>query len=489
MKPSTPKGTRDFSPAEMVRRNYIFDTIKRVFKKYGYQPIETPAMENSETLMGKYGDEGDRLIFKVLNSGDFLKDLRFGDLTIEEYRGMNLSHEEHLAISDEIDLQGGDVDKVQLARILDQKKLVTQISEKALRYDLTVPFARYVVQHRNDITFPFKRYQVQPVWRADRPQKGRYREFYQCDIDVIGSDSLLNEVEMVQVVDEVFSKMNVPVTVKINNRKLLAAIAEVIGAPTAFVDITVALDKLDKIGEEKVCDELRERAISDASIEKLLPLMRFQGNTSEKLNFLKTYLGVNETGQKGIAEVAEVLETAQRLISNRTVLELDLTLARGLNYYTGAIFEVRSNIDGTLSSSISGGGRYDDLTGIFGMPDVSGVGISFGSDRIYDVLQEANLFPEFTSDSTQVFFVNFGDKEASHCLGLVRQLREAGINTELYPDKAKMQKQMTYANNNIIPFVAMVGTQEMENGTIALKNMKTGEQRSVTVSELISLVS
>jgi histidyl-tRNA synthetase len=489
MKPSTPKGTRDFSPAEMVRRNYIFDTIKRVFKKYGYQPIETPAMENSETLMGKYGDEGDRLIFKVLNSGDFLKDLRFGDLTIEEYRGMNLSHEEHLAISDEIDLQGGDVDKVQLARILDQKKLVTQISEKALRYDLTVPFARYVVQHRNDITFPFKRYQVQPVWRADRPQKGRYREFYQCDIDVIGSDSLLNEVEMVQVVDEVFSKMNVPVTVKINNRKLLAAIAEVIGAPTAFVDITVALDKLDKIGEEKVCDELRERAISDASIEKLLPLMRFQGNTSEKLNFLKTYLGVNETGQKGIAEVAEVLETAQRLISNRTVLELDLTLARGLNYYTGAIFEVRSNIDGTLSSSISGGGRYDDLTGIFGMPDVSGVGISFGADRIYDVLQEANLFPEFTSDSTQVFFVNFGDKEASHCLGLVRQLREAGINTELYPDKAKMQKQMTYANNNIIPFVAMVGTQEMENGTIALKNMKTGEQRSVTVSELISLVS
>jgi len=345
-----------------------------------------------------------------------------------------------------------------------------------------------VVQHRNEITFPFKRYQVQPVWRADRPQKGRYREFYQCDIDVIGSDSLLNEVEMVQVVDEVFSKLNVPVTVKINNRKLLAAIAEVIGAPDAFVDITVALDKLDKIGEEKVCNELRERGISDASIEKLLPLMRFQGNTAEKLEFLKTYLGSNETGQKGIAEVSEVLGTAQQLISDRTVLELDLTLARGLNYYTGAIFEVRSNIDGTLSSSISGGGRYDDLTGIFGMPDVSGVGISFGADRIYDVLQEADLFPEFTSDSTQVFFVNFGEKEATYCLGLCKQLREAGINTELYPDSAKMKKQMTYANNNNIPFVAMVGTQEMEAGKIGLKNMVTGEQSSVTVAELISIV-
>lgn len=453
MKLNTPKGTRDFSPAEMVRRNYIFDTIKSVFKKYGYQPIETPAMENSETLMGKYGDEGDRLIFKILNSGDFLKEV--SDQTL----------------------------------VTRHSSLVTQISEKALRYDLTVPFARYVVQHRNEITFPFKRYQVQPVWRADRPQKGRYREFYQCDIDVIGSNSLLNEVEMVQVVDEVFSKLNVPVTVKINNRKLLAAIAEVIGAPNAFVDITVALDKLDKIGEEKVIAELKERGISDASIEKLLPLMRFRGNTAEKLEFLQTYLAKSEIGQKGIAEVSEVLETAQRLISNKTVLELDLTLARGLNYYTGAIFEVRSNIEGTLSSSISGGGRYDDLTGIFGMPDVSGVGISFGADRIYDVLQEANLFPEFTSDSTQVFFVNFGEKEAAHCLGLVKQLREAGVNTELYPDSAKMQKQMTYANNNAIPFVAIVGTKEMDEGKIGLKNMKTGEQSSVTVSELISLVA
>jgi histidyl-tRNA synthetase len=387
IKLNTPKGTRDFSPAEMVRRNYIFDTVKSVFKKYGYQPIETPSMENSETLMGKYGDEGDRLIFKILNSGDFLKGAS----------DESLSSRDMLALGN-------------------------AVSEKALRYDLTVPFARYVVQHRNDITFPFKRYQVQPVWRADRPQKGRYREFYQCDIDVIGSNSLLNEVEMVQVTDEVFSKLNIPVAVKINNRKLLAAIAEVIGAPNAFVDITVALDKLDKIGEEKVVNELKERGISEASTEKLLPLMRFQGNTSEKLEFLKTYLGENETGQKGIAEVSEVLETAQKLISDKTELELDLTLARGLNYYTGAIFEVQSNIEGTLSSSISGGGRYDDLTGIFGMKDVSGVGISFGADRIYDVIEAANLFPEFSSDSTQVFFVNFGKEEANHCLGLVKQL-------------------------------------------------------------------
>jgi len=453
MKLNTPKGTRDFSPAEMVRWNYIFDTVKTVFKKYGYQPIETPAMENSETLMGKYGEEGDRLIFKILNSGDFLKK------------------------ADEKLLESKD------------SKVASQISEKALRYDLTVPFARYVVQNRNEITFPFKRYQIQPVWRADRPQKGRYREFYQCDIDVIGSNSLLNEVEMVQVTDEVFSSLNIPVTVKINNRKLLAAIAEVIGALDAFIDITVALDKLDKIGEEKVVNELKERGISDDCVEKLLPLLRFQGNTAEKLDFLKTYLGENETGQKGIAEVSEVLETAQKLISNKTVLELDLTLARGLNYYTGAIFEVRSNIEGTLSSSISGGGRYDDLTGIFGMKDVSGVGISFGADRIYDVLQEANLFPEFTSDSTQVFFVNFGKEESDYCLGLVKQLREAGINTELYPDSAEMKKQMTYANNNAIQFVAMVGTDEIESGKIGVKNMTTGEQSSLSISELIKLVN
>ena len=476
MKLNTPKGTRDFSPAEMVRRNYIFDTIKSVFKKYGYQCIETPAMENSETLMGKYGDEGDRLIFRILDSGEFLKKLTVNDEDVEkllELRG----------------LTGFPNKFTSLSEIKNSARVASDISEKALRYDLTVPFARYVVQHRNEITFPFKRYQVQPVWRADRPQKGRYREFYQCDIDVIGSNSLLNEVEMVQVTDEVFSKLNVPVTVKINNRKLLAAIAEVIGAPNAFVDITVALDKLDKIGEEKVCNELKERGISDASIEKLLPLMRFQGNTAEKLDFLKTYLGENETGQKGITEVSEVLNTAQSLISDKTILELDLTLARGLNYYTGAIFEVQSRIEGTLSSSISGGGRYDDLTGIFGMKDVSGVGISFGADRIYDVIEGANLFPEFTSDSTQVFFVNFGTEEASHCLGLVKQLREAGINTELYPDNAKMKKQMTYAHNNAIQFVAMVGSDEIESGKIGVKNMTTGEQSSVTASELITLVN
>ena len=476
MKLNTPKGTRDFSPAEMVRRNYIFDTIKSVFKKYGYQCIETPAMENSETIMGKYGDEGDRLIFRILDSGEFLKKLTVNDEDVEkllELRG----------------LTGFPNKFTSLSEIKNSARVASDISEKALRYDLTVPFARYVVQHRNEITFPFKRYQVQPVWRADRPQKGRYREFYQCDIDVIGSNSLLNEVEMVQVTDEVFSKLNVPVTVKINNRKLLAAIAEVIGAPNAFVDITVALDKLDKIGEEKVCNELKERGISDASIEKLLPLMRFQGNTAEKLDFLKTYLGENETGQKGITEVSEVLNTAQSLISDKTILELDLTLARGLNYYTGAIFEVQSRIEGTLSSSISGGGRYDDLTGIFGMKDVSGVGISFGADRIYDVIEGANLFPEFTSDSTQVFFVNFGTEEASHCLGLVKQLREAGINTELYPDNAKMKKQMTYAHNNAIQFVAMVGSDEIESGKIGVKNMTTGEQSSVTASELITLVN
>jgi histidyl-tRNA synthetase len=453
MKLNTPKGTRDFSPAEMVRRNYIFDTVKSVFKKYGYQPIETPAMENSETLMGKYGEEGDRLIFKILNSGDFLKKADDGLLAKKD------------------------------------SKVVSQISEKALRYDLTVPFARYVVQNRNEITFPFKRYQVQSVWRADRPQKGRYREFYQCDIDVIGSNSLLNEVEMVQVTDEVFSKLNIPVTVKINNRKLLAAITEVIGAPDAFIDITVALDKLDTIGEENVINELKNSGISDASIARLLPLLRFQGNTSDKLDFLKTYLEESETGQKGIAEVYEVLKTVQKLISNNTVLELDLTLARGLNYYTGAIFEVRSNIEGTLSSSISGGGRYDDLTGIFGMKDVSGVGISFGADRIYDVLEEAGLFPEFTSDSTQVFFVNFGKEEANYCLGLVKQLRETGINTELYPDSAKMKKQMNYANNNQIPFVSMVGTDEMASGKIGVKNMTTGEQSSITIGELINLIN
>jgi len=488
MKPSTPKGTRDFSPAEMARRNYIFDTVKAVFRTHGFAQIETPAMENSETLMGKYGEEGDRLIFKILNSGDFLKDLKFGDLTIEEYRDMNLSQKEHLAISDEIDRQGGDVDKVLLSGILNQKKLVPFISEKALRYDLTVPFARYVVQHRNELTFPFKRFQIQPVWRADRPQKGRYREFYQCDVDVIGSDSLLNEVELVQIIDSVFGKLNILVTLKLNNRKLLAAIAQVVGAPDAFVDITVALDKLDKIGEEKVVEELKQRNISDASVEKLLPLIRFQGDTQQKLAFLSKFLGDNELGLKGIAEVQTVIGNSQALISPNTIVELDLTLARGLNYYTGAIFEVKSNLPNTLTSTICGGGRYDDLTGIFGLPNVSGVGISFGADRIYDVLLEAGLFPDSAQEGTQVLFTNFGESESLYCLSMVKAIREAGISVELFPESGKMKRQLGYADNLGIPFVAMVGESEMNANVIALKNMKTGEQMSVTLAQLIDLL-
>jgi histidyl-tRNA synthetase len=452
MKPSTPKGTRDFSPAEMARRNYIFDTVKGVFRLHGFAQIETPAMENSETLMGKYGEEGDRLIFKILNSGDYLKDID---------------------------------DSTLIAR---HSSLVTKISEKALRYDLTVPFARYVVQHRNDLTFPFKRFQIQPVWRADRPQKGRYREFYQCDVDVIGSDSLLNEVELVQIIDSVFGKLNIPVTLKLNNRKLLAAIAQVVGAPDAFVDITVALDKLDKIGEEKVVEELQQRGISDASIEKLLPLIRFQGDTQQKLDFLASFLGENELGRKGIAEVRTVIGTARALISSNTVIELDLTLARGLNYYTGAIFEVKSNLPDTLTSTICGGGRYDDLTGIFGMPNVSGVGISFGADRIYDVMLEAGLFPESAQEGTKVLFANFGEKEAAYCLPLVKQLREAGIATELYPDAAKLKKQFGHADSLGIPFVAMVGESEMAEGLIGLKDMRSGEQLRVTLEEVVKML-
>jgi histidyl-tRNA synthetase len=379
------------------------------------------------------------------------------------------------------------VDKVLLSGILNQKKLVPFISEKALRYDLTVPFARYVVQHRNELTFPFKRFQIQPVWRADRPQKGRYREFYQCDVDVIGSDSLLNEVELVQIIDSVFGKLNIPVTLKFNNRKLLAAIAQAVGAPDAFVDITVALDKLDKIGEEKVVEELKQRSISDTSIEKLLPLIRFQGDTQQKLAFLAIFLGENELGKKGIAEVQSVISTtSQPLISSNTIVELDLTLARGLNYYTGAIFEVKSNLPNTLTSTICGGGRYDDLTGIFGLPNVSGVGISFGADRIYDVLLEAGLFPDSAQEGTQVLFTNFGESESLYCLPMVKAIREAGISAELFPESGKMKKQLGYADNLGIPFVAMVGESEMIANVIALKNMKTGEQVSVTLAQLIA---
>ena len=448
MKIGTPKGTRDFSPEQMARRNYIFDCIRKVFEQHGYLPIETPAFENSDTLMGKYGEEGDRLIFKILNSGDYLS-----------------------KVSPE-DMEAG------------SNRVATKISEKALRYDLTVPFARYVVQHRNDITFPFKRYQIQPVWRADRPQKGRYREFYQCDVDVIGSNSLLNEVDLVMVVDDVFSALKIPVTLKLNNRKLLAAIAEVIGEPDRFMDITVALDKLDKIGEEKVMNELSERGIPSEGIEKLRPLMQFTGDTSAKLDFLTDYLGENETGKKGLAEIREVIDRSNKLVSDNTVIELDLTLARGLNYYTGAIFEVKSNIEGTLASSITGGGRYDDLTGIFGLKDVSGVGISFGADRIYDVMLEANLFPDYVRLGAFILFINFGEAESEHCLKLVRDLQKQGVRAELFPDSAKMKKQMNYANNNSIPWVAMIGSDEMEAGTVSLKNMESGEQETVKSEEL-----
>jgi len=574
MKPSTPKGTRDFSPAVMARRNYIFDTVKAVFRTHGFAQIETPAMENSETLMGKYGEEGDRLIFKILNSGDFiesldmdesdslLKRLDFRRFVSDVVKSLPDELKKHLVIiasgertsrpftwsenfprfedtvflnelefsfvdllrserpttlpngnrevlpiieglrlwlhSDQAEYEKrvrqefmffismGDGVNVQIrSGLIKSGHLASAISEKALRYDLTVPFARYVVQHRNDLTFPFKRFQIQPVWRADRPQKGRYREFYQCDVDVIGSDSLLNEVELVQIIDSVFTKLNVPVTLKLNNRKLLAAIAQVVGAPDAFVDITVALDKLDKIGEEKVVEELKQRGISDVSIEKLLPLIRFSGNTQQKLDFLASFLGENELGQKGIAEVQTVIGTAQALISPNTIIELDLTLARGLNYYTGAIFEVKSNLPNTLTSTICGGGRYDDLTGIFGLPNVSGVGISFGADRIYDVLLEAGLFPSSAQEGTKVLFVNFGEKEALHCLPLVKQLREAGIATELYPDAAKLKKQFGHADSLGIPFVAMVGDSEMTENVIALKDMRTGEQERVTVRELV----
>ena len=446
-KPSIPKGTRDFSPQEMVRRNYIFDTIKKVFQRYGYLPIETPAMENLSTLMGKYGDEGDKLIFKILNSGDFKE-------------GVDVS--------------------------LDSKQLVNKISEKALKYDLTVPFARYVVQHQHEITFPFKRYQIQPVWRADRPQKGRYREFYQCDADVIGSNSLINEVELTQMIDDVFTTLKVPVLIKINNRKILSGIAEVIGEKEKIVTITVAIDKLDKIGADGVNKELIENGVSEKAIEKLQPLIQFKGTTLEKVNFLKTLLASSEIGMKGIEEVEYIFKTVDKLKLNSATTELDITLARGLNYYTGAIFEVKANV-GTLTSSICGGGRYDDLTGIFGLPNMSGVGISFGADRIYDVLNELNLYPESVSSSTQLLFVTFGENEQEFCLPLLADARKAGINAEVYPDaSAKMKKQMSYADDKKIPFVVIVGGDEMQSGQLTLKNMESGEQEKLSIENIIN---
>ena len=446
-KPSIPKGTRDFTPQEMANRNYIFNTIKDVFRLYGYQQIETPAMENLSTLMGKYGEEGDKLLFKILNSGDFLS-----DLTIEEMLWK------------------------------DSPKLTPRISEKGLRYDLTVPFARFVVQNRDKITFPFKRYQIQPVWRADRPQKGRYREFYQCDIDVVGSDSLLNELELIQIVDEVYRRLKINVLIKINNRKILSGIAEIIGEAENITAITVAIDKLDKIGLEKVNEEIASKGISEEAIAKLQPILKLSGTNTEKLGQLKAVLAASEIGLKGISELETIFSYCD-MMKVRTNIELDLTLARGLNYYTGAIFEVKA-LDVEMGS-ITGGGRYDNLTGVFGMEGVSGVGISFGADRIYDVLNQLNLYPETSEDQTRILFVSFGEKELMYCLPIVNKLRNAGINAEIYPEPAKMKKQMSYADNKQIPFVAIVGETEMNGGKVMLKDMKSGEQNLTGIDELI----
>ena len=449
-KPSIPKGTRDFGPVEMAKRNYIFDTIKEVYALYGFQQIETPAMETLQTLMGKYGEEGDKLLFKILNSGDYMN-----------------------KVSDE-DLHS-----------LNSLKLAAKLCEKGLRYDLTVPFARYVVQHREELQLPFKRYQIQPVWRADRPQKGRYREFYQCDADVVGSDSLLNEVELMQIVDTVFTKFGVHVCIKINNRKILTGIAEVIGEAEKIVDITVAIDKLDKIGLEKVNEELRNDGISEEAIEKLQPIISLSGSNEEKLEVISQVLAGSETGLKGVEETRFILDTLKAVGLNNAI-ELDLTLARGLNYYTGAIFEVKA-LD-TPMGSITGGGRYDNLTGIFGLPGLSGVGISFGADRIYDVLNALDLYPKEAVNSTQVLFINFGETETAYCLPIVGKLRQAGIRSEIFPDKAKMKKQMSYANAKNIPFVVLAGENEMAAGKVTLKNMESGDQILVTAEELIATV-
>ena len=446
-KPSIPKGTRDFSPVEMAKRNYIFNTIREVYHLYGFQQIETPAMENLSTLMGKYGEEGDKLLFKILNSGDC-----FAGIAKEELEEMN------------------------------PVKFAAKACEKGLRYDLTVPFARFVVQHRNEISFPFKRYQIQPVWRADRPQKGRYREFYQCDGDVVGSDSLINEVELIQIMDEVFHRFGIRVCIKMNNRKILSGIAEVIGAADKIVDITVAIDKLDKIGLDKVNEELRDKGLSEEAIAKLQPVILLSGSNREKIASLKEVLAASETGLKGIEEMEFILDSIEKL-ALRAELELDLTLARGLNYYTGAIFEVKA-LDVQIGS-ITGGGRYDNLTGVFGMEGVSGVGISFGADRIYDVLNQLDLYPKDALQTTQLLFVNFGSQEEAYLLPIVAKVRAAGIRTELYPESCKMKKQMSYADAKKIPFVAIVGETEMAEGKINLKNMLTGEQSMLTIDELI----
>ncbi|MEZ7838284.1 MAG: histidine--tRNA ligase [Flavobacteriales bacterium] len=449
-KPSIPKGTRDFSPAVMLKRNYLMGVIKKAFQTFGYLPIETPSMENLSTLMGKYGEEGDRLIFKILNSGDYLK-------------------------------------KVDASTDFEAKKLTSKISEKALRYDLTVPFARYVVQNQNEITLPFKRFQIQPVWRADRPQKGRFREFYQCDADVVGSKSLLYEVELIQLYDTVFTELNLPAVIKLNNRKVLSGIAEVIGEADKLIDITVAIDKLDKIGLEKVKDEMQNKGVSDSAIEKLDPILKMSGNASEKLVTMKDVLSNSPIGLEGIDEIQTVIDKVMVLGLDSAELDFDLTLARGLNYYTGSIFEIEAK--GVQMGSIGGGGRYDDLTGIFGLKDMPGIGISFGLDRIYLVVEELGLFPSLEADITQVLFVNFGDAEADYCLKALRDLRKAGINSELYPDAAKMKKQMNYANNKGIPYVVLVGEDEMNSGLLTVKNMNDGTQENVTLVDLIKKIN
>lgn len=449
-KPGIPKGTRDFSPVEMAKRNYIFDTIRDVYALYGFQQIETPSMENISTLMGKYGEEGDKLLFKILNSGNFLS-----GVSTEELKEEN------------------------------RNKLATKLCEKGLRYDLTVPFARYVVQHREELTLPFKRYQIQPVWRADRPQKGRYREFYQCDADVVGSDSLLNEIELIQIADTVFTKFGIRVCIKINNRKILTGIAEMIGESDKIIDITVAMDKLDKIGLDNVNTELAANGISAEAIDKLQPIIKLTGTNVEKLAVMKQVLKDSEIGVKGVEECEFVLQTLS-LLGLKNEIELDLTLARGLNYYTGCILEVKA-LDVEIGS-ITGGGRYDNLTGIFGLPGLSGVGISFGADRIFDVLNQLELYPKETITGTELLFVNFGEKETSYCLPVIAAVRKEGIRCEIYPDNAKMKKQMSYANSKGVPFVAIVGENEMNEGRVMLKNMTSGEQKLVTTEELIQLI-
>lgn len=444
-KPSIPKGTRDFSPAEMMRRTYIFETIKSVFRTYGFAPLETPAMENLSTLLGKYGDEGDKLLFKILNSGDYASGL-----------------------DDE------------------QLRTASKICEKGLRYDLTVPFARYIVQHQSEIVLPFKRYQIQPVWRADRPQKGRYREFYQCDVDVIGSRSLINEVELIEIVERVFGKLGINVTLKMNNRKILYGIAEAIGHADKMMDITVAIDKLEKIGIDNVRAELSERGLEQEAIDRMQPILELSGSNSEKLNKLRDVISCSETGLKGIAEMEEIFGYVEALGLNLPI-ELDLSLARGLNYYTGAIFEVKA-MDYAIGS-ICGGGRYDDLTGIFGMPDTSGVGISFGADRIYDVMTGLNLFPEEVDFSTKVLFVNLGEQERMAAMRIMRTLRDHGVATEIYPEPAKMKKQMEYANRRSIPYVVIIGSNELQNGQATVKNMRTGEQSAVAFDAICDMLA